>query len=116
MASNPILRLRVVGLAEGVSYLLLLGVAMPLKYAAGVPEAVRVVGSLHGLLFVLYVIAVIRAALWRRWPLEQTLEALAAAIFPLGTFLLDGKLRREQGEPAPPADAGGDQEPARQKE
>lgn len=112
---NPVTALRLIGFAEGVSYLLLLGVAVPLKYIAGMPEPVRVVGWLHGVLFVLYVIAVVRAARWRRWPWVQTLEALAASVFPLGTFLLDGKLRREQLDP-PPADVDGHQGPSQPKE
>ena len=54
MLRSPIGRLRAVGLAEGVSFLLLLGVAMPLKYAAGYPQAVRIVGWVHGLFFMGY--------------------------------------------------------------
>ncbi|HST58697.1 MAG TPA: DUF3817 domain-containing protein, partial [Longimicrobium sp.] len=69
--SNPLERLRVVGILEGASFLLLLGVAMPLKYLAGQPEMVRVVGSAHGLLFVLYVAAVLEVSVRMRWPLRR---------------------------------------------
>ncbi|MBY0506474.1 MAG: DUF3817 domain-containing protein [Bryobacteraceae bacterium] len=87
-------RLHWAGLAEGISFLLLLGVAMPLKYLAGRPEAVRLVGSLHGALFVLYVIAALLAARKFRWPAVTTAQALIAAVLPLGPFWFDAKLRK----------------------
>ena len=88
--------LRIVGLLEGVSYLILLGVAMPLKYMAGRPEAVRVVGSIHGALFILFVIAVVRV--WSRasWPFARVTGALVASVVPFGTFFLDRQLRDDQ--------------------
>lgn len=88
-------RLRWAGLAEGTSFLVLLGIAMPLKYLAGKPEAVRAVGSIHGFLFVIYVLMVFLAARKFRWGLPTVLMALAAAVFPLGPFWFDAKLRRE---------------------
>ena len=88
-------RLRWAGLAEGTSFLVLLGIAMPLKYLAGKPEAVRAVGSVHGLLFVIYVLMVLLAARKFRWGIPTILMALAAAIFPFGPFWFDAKLRRE---------------------
>ncbi|HTO03360.1 MAG TPA: DUF3817 domain-containing protein, partial [Opitutus sp.] len=48
---TPLSRLRFIGWWEGVSFLVLLGIAMPLKYLAGEPAAVRVVGMAHGILF-----------------------------------------------------------------
>src|SRR5690606_38959818 len=59
--SNPVWRLRMVGMAEGLSYIALLGIAMPLKYMADMPIAVRIVGSIHGALFVLFGVALIQA-------------------------------------------------------
>lgn len=100
MSSTVIRQLRVVGLVEGVSFLLLLGVAMPLKYLAGLPMAVRIVGMAHGLLFVIYVAAAAHAALTMRWPLSRTLLLLAAAVLPAGPFALDGWLRRQEREAA----------------
>ena len=55
--------LRMVGLTEAVSYMLLVGVAMPLKYIWGQPQAVRVVGMIHGILFILFCVALVRATL-----------------------------------------------------
>ena len=84
---------------EGASFLLLLGIAMPLKYLAGMPEAVRIVGMIHGLLFVVYLAAAIHAALSLHWPLSRSLLVLGAAIFPAGPFLIDGWLRRLERGP-----------------
>jgi integral membrane protein len=88
--------LRKVALLEGASYLLLLGVAMPLKYLAGMPGAVRLVGSVHGGLFVLYAAAVIWAGTARRWPAGRWAANLVASLLPFGPFVMDGRLRREE--------------------
>ena len=86
---RPFTFLRAVGLLEGTSYLVLLGIAMPLKYLAGMPGPVLVVGWAHGVLFMLYVAAVAYAALAERWPLVKILAALAASVLPFGPFVFD---------------------------
>lgn len=107
MLSTPIGRLRVVGLLEGASFLALLGIAMPLKYLAGLPMAVKVVGWVHGLLFILFVVALAQAALDHRWHWTRVLGALVAAVVPFGPFVLDARLRREaEGLPGAPAAPG----------
>jgi integral membrane protein len=87
--------LRLVALLEGSSFLILLFVAMPLKYLAGMPLAVRVVGSIHGALFIAFVVALYRAARARDWPRRRSVTALVASILPFGTFVFDATLRRE---------------------
>jgi integral membrane protein len=89
-------RLRIIGWWEGVSFLVLLGIAMPLKYLAGWPDAVRVVGMAHGILFILYVVAAIQAALEYDWPWKRTALVLAASILPAGPFVVDAKLLRDE--------------------
>jgi integral membrane protein len=88
-------QLRIVALLEGASFLLLLFIAMPLKYLAGLPLAVRIVGSVHGLLFLLFLAALYRAATGRSWPLRRTAVAFISSIVPFGTFVFDRSLRRE---------------------
>ena len=95
MLRTPVGRFRAIALVEGVSYLLLLGVAMPLKYFAGFPEAVLTVGWAHGVLFVLYLVALAEVSLARRWRLVRILGAFVASLVPFGTFVLDAQLRRE---------------------
>lgn len=92
---NPIQDLRIIGFAEGMSFLILLFVAMPLKYGAGMPLPVRIVGTLHGILFILYTVAALRAAWSRKWPFLRLVEALIASLYPFGTFVFDRKLRAE---------------------
>jgi integral membrane protein len=93
---TPLRRLRAISIAEGVSYLVLLGIAMPLKYLAGQPEAVSVFGSLHGLLTILFVLAVAHVWAERRWPVRRVILALIASVIPFGAFALDARLRREE--------------------
>jgi integral membrane protein len=96
MLSTVIRQLRIVGLVEGVSFLVLLGIAMPLKYFADMPRAVSVVGMVHGVLFIIYALAAAHAWVTARWPLSRAAGLLAAAVLPFGTFVIDGRLRREQ--------------------
>ena len=96
LLTTTIGRLRVIGFLEGVSFLLLLGVAMPLKYFWGAPEAVRVVGLAHGVLFLLYIWAAIQAALDHHWTWKRTALVLVASLLPAGPFVVDAKILREE--------------------
>lgn len=92
--STTLGRLRVVGFLEGVSFLVLLGVAMPLKYYWGEPQAVRVVGMAHGVLFIAYVAAAAQAWLEHDWPWQRAALVIAASLVPFGTFYADVKWLR----------------------
>lgn len=96
MLRTPIGRLRVIAFIEGVSFLVLLCVAMPLKYFAGMPAAVKTVGWIHGVLFVLYLLSVAEVTVRQRWPLVRAFGAFVASLIPFGTFVLDARLRREE--------------------
>lgn len=87
--SSSLGRFRIIGTAEAISFLLLLGIAMPLKYAAGIPEAVKYTGWAHGLLFVLYIFVTIETAIAERWSFKTTALAFLASLFPFGPFLFD---------------------------
>jgi integral membrane protein len=95
-------QLRLVALLEGWSFLILLFVAMPLKYLAGLPLAVRIMGSVHGLLFLMFMAALYRAARERDWPLRRSRIAFVSSIVPFGTFIFDRSLRREIAAVTPP--------------
>lgn len=92
---NELRRFRLVALLEGVSFVLLLFVAMPLKYLAGLPLAVRIVGMVHGLLFIAFVYALFRAAGERDWPIGRMAVAFVSSLIPFATFVFDRSLRRE---------------------
>lgn len=74
------------GIAEAVSFLLLLGIAMPLKYLAGMPAAVTYTGMAHGWLFVAYVALAVMCYRKFTWPFSRLVWAVAAAFVPLGPF------------------------------
>jgi integral membrane protein len=92
---SSLVQFRWIALAEGISFVALLFIAMPLKYTFGLPLAVRVVGAVHGGLFVLFVVALARAASEHDWPLRRALLAFIASIIPFGTFVFDRSLARE---------------------
>ena len=98
MFQTSIGRLRAIGLVEGVSFLLLLGVAMPLKYLAGMPQAVTVAGWLHGLLFMAFCIVLTQAHQDAEWSHWRSGTVLLAALLPFGPFVIDHKLRKEEDE------------------
>jgi integral membrane protein len=87
--------LRIASLAEGVSYLVLLFVAMPLKYLAHDPSWVSWVGRLHGALFVLLVFALARTASALAWNARKVGGVMLAAIVPFGAFPLERRLAAE---------------------
>ncbi len=99
MLATPLSRLRLVGLLEGVSYSLLLGVAMPLKYVLGEPLAVRYVGMAHGILFVLYLLAMVPVALDFRWSLKTVALGVLASILPAGPFVFEARVLKKMATP-----------------
>lgn len=96
MNLKPLQLLRKTGIAEGISFLVLLLVAMPLKYAFDLPLAVKYVGWAHGLLFVVYVALAFYAVVIYKWPFKKFLLAFVAAWLPLGTFFYDKQLKKEE--------------------
>ncbi|NOT76083.1 MAG: DUF3817 domain-containing protein [Cyclobacteriaceae bacterium] len=90
--------LRLIGISEGISFLVLLSIAMPLKYYFGLPIAVKIVGWIHGGLFIAYIGIVLLSIRMMKWNFFQVLIALAASLIPLGTFFLDKswKIRQEE--------------------
>ena len=89
-------RFRVMAYIVGVFLLLLVFVAMPLKYFAGMPRAVSVVGMVHGVLFIIYAVAAGHAWLTARWSLSRGAGLFAAAVLPFGPFVMDARLRRDE--------------------
>lgn len=83
--------LRGIALAEATSYLLLL-VAVAAKRLLDQPGGVSVIGPIHGLLFLAYVVAVIFAREERGWPLPLTVAAVVAAVIPFGGYVVERRL------------------------
>ena len=87
--NTPLNRLHVIGIVEGISALLLFFVAMPLKYMLDMPLAVKYTGWAHGVLFMLYIGALIHAAFVYRWSLVKIGGGFIASVVPFGTFIFD---------------------------
>jgi integral membrane protein len=88
-------RFRLIALLEGVSFLVLLCIAMPLKYAAGYPDAVKYTGWVHGVLFVLYTFLLLLVWKQYNWRFSKVIVAFAASLIPFGTFILDRSIKKE---------------------
>ncbi len=86
--------LRITGWLEGISFIVLVGIAMPLKYWANKPEAVKIVGMAHGVLFIAYVVFLAWVAYQYKWKSMRTILAFVAAFVPFGTFWAEVKLFR----------------------
>ena len=85
--------LRIIGNIEGVSYLILLFIAMPLKYAYDMPIAVKITGMAHGVLFVAYCMVLALCMKKFRWKLGFGVYLFIATLIPFGTFVTDRKLK-----------------------
>ncbi len=95
-SNTAIGRFRLTGIVEGISFLLLLFIAMPLKYFADLPEAVKYTGWVHGLLFIAYLLALVQVKIVQQWSLKKTIIALIASLIPFGTFITDVEWRKEE--------------------
>jgi integral membrane protein len=86
-----------VGKVEGYSYLALLGIAMPLKYAFGIPEWVRVVGSLHGILFIAFMLLLSAMFFKMKMPFKNAAFSFLLSLVPFGTFFLKSQVVEIEG-------------------
>ncbi len=103
--STALGRLRIIGLIEGISAVLLFCVAMPWKRLdepTGAPVQYAV-GMAHGILWILYMLAVVNAWRARRWPIARAFVAALVSVPPFGTLIFDRWLKREQEEMVPAA-------------
>lgn len=82
-----------IGRAEAVSYLVLLAIAMPLKYFAGMLWAVKVVGWAHGVLFMVYMASLLWVAYRLKWDVLKIIYGFIAALLPFGPFVFERSLR-----------------------
>lgn len=88
-------RLRLTSILDGISYLVLIGIAMPLKYLAGIPMAVRIVGMAHGLLFTVLCFCLLMVLLDKRLSFKWCVIVFLCALVPFAPFFLDRKLREK---------------------
>jgi integral membrane protein len=82
---------RITSILEGISYLALFAVTMPLKYLADLPMPNKYVGSAHGILFISYIILVLFFWFKNKWAFKKGLIFLVASLLPFATFYVDQK-------------------------
>lgn len=99
MADASVTRLRLIGFLEGLSWLALV-VAMVIKRVNDQPEAIRIPGMVHGVLFLAFCAVLLQVMLTRRWPLGRGIALFLASLLPFGTFVMDARLKRWGAEPA----------------
>ena len=91
-SARALTRYRVMAWVTGVMLLILVGVAMPLKYAGGNDTLVSTVGPVHGLLYIIYLVTVIDLASRRRWPLSRIAAAVLAGVVPFMAFVVEHRI------------------------
>lgn len=84
--------LRLLGFLEGISFIVLVFIAMPIKYIGNNPEPVQVFGQAHGLLFVLFVVYALVVGIKLKWNIKLLFQVLISSIIPFGTFYIDKKI------------------------
>jgi integral membrane protein len=91
-------RLRIVAFLEGISLLVLLFIAVPVKYLSGDPALVRIIGPVHGVLFLLFILNTLGTGIEQRWNFRTTTwKVLLACIVPFGTFYIDRTILKRMG-------------------
>lgn len=95
MLQTPIGRFRMMGFIEGLSLLVLLFIAMPLKYFAGMPEVVTIVGAIHGAFFITYLFFIAYTTYKIRWSFIWAITAVIVAFIPFGNIALDTRLKNK---------------------
>ncbi|WP_419770117.1 MAG: DUF3817 domain-containing protein [Candidatus Marinarcus sp.] len=90
---NTLNQFRLISFLEGLSYITLLFIAMPLKYFAHDPIAVKIVGMGHGILFTLFIIFLAQSMKKHQWKTLFSMKLFIASLLPFGTFFMDKKLK-----------------------
>ncbi|MBE7177639.1 MAG: DUF3817 domain-containing protein [Mucilaginibacter polytrichastri] len=86
-------RLRIIGFLEGLSLIILVFIAVPVKYWANDPAMVRMIGPVHGVLFLLFIFNALSVGVEQNWNFRRTTwKVLLACVIPFGTFYIDRKI------------------------
>ncbi len=90
--SDLIGKFRIIGFVEGISYLVLLFIAMPMKYILSIAIATKIAGMVHGLLFIAFIIILMQAAQKHNFSTKDSTIFFIASLIPFGTFFTDKRL------------------------
>jgi len=91
--NNSVKKFRIINSAEGYSYLLLLFVAMPLKYIMGIAIVTKIVGMIHGILFITFIYLLVTAWQDAKWSIKESIIFFIASLIPFGTFFTKKRIK-----------------------
>jgi len=94
MTKKSVKNFGLINTVEGYSYLLLLFIAMPMKYLAGIAVAVKIAGMIHGILFIAFCMLLVQAWQDAKWPFKENIIFFIASLIPFGTFFTKKKIMR----------------------
>ncbi|ADG93031.1 conserved hypothetical protein [Arcobacter nitrofigilis DSM 7299] len=94
MLKTAINRFRLISIIEGISYLTLLFIAMPIKYIGHNPYPVKIIGMTHGILFILFLILLYEAMKKYNWNIRFTIELFIYSVIPFGLFFIERKIKK----------------------
>ena len=90
---NSVKKFGLINTMEGYSYLILLFIAMPLKYVFAMPLAVKIVGMIHGILFIIFCILLVQAWIETKWKFKENVIFFIASLIPFGTFFTKKRIQ-----------------------
>ena len=93
MVTNSVKKFSLINTIEGYSYLLLLFIAMPLKYIFGITVAVKIAGMLHGALFIIFCLLLVKAWSDVKWAFKENIIFFIASLIPFGTFFTKKRIK-----------------------
>ncbi|RXJ82046.1 DUF3817 domain-containing protein [Arcobacter sp. F2176] len=94
MIKTALYRFRIISIIEGLSYLTLLFIAMPIKYIAENPYPVKIIGMTHGILFIIFLILLYESMKKYNWNIRLTIELFIYSIIPFGLFFIERKIKK----------------------
>ena len=92
MITDSVKKFSLINTIEGWSYLILLFIAMPMKYMFGMPMAVKIAGMAHGVLFIIFCLLLVQAWQDTKWEFKENIIFFVASLIPFGTFFTKKKI------------------------
>lgn len=93
MINENVKKFGLINTVEGYSYIILVFIAMPMKYLLGIPLAVKVAGMAHGVLFIIFCILLVKAWEESKWSFKNSMIFFIASLIPFGTFFTKSKIK-----------------------
>ncbi|RXK13922.1 hypothetical protein CP965_00300 [Halarcobacter mediterraneus] len=93
MLNSALGRFRVISAIEGLSFLVLVLIAMPIKYIGGDPQPVKIIGMAHGVLFIIFMLSLFEAKIRHEWENSLTLQLFILSLIPFGAIFIEKKVK-----------------------